>query len=155
MHREFCALLLSPPTRRCGLKYITRDLLYAIITSPPTRRCGLKSAAVLHRSAPPSQSPPTRRCGLKSAFDGPAISILCHLLRGGVDWNTPHTHLISLRNGHLLRGGVDWNRIMSGLSDQAWRCHLLRGGVDWNQSASLSLSASVMSPPTRRCGLKF
>ena len=49
-----------------------------------------------------------------------------------------------------------WIEIKVRCSDcSSGSCHLLRGGVDWNRVAWKLYRYARMSPPTRRCGLKF
>ena len=77
-------------------------------------------------------SPPSRRRGLKSCGNVETRRSKSRLLRGGVDWNLNY-----IQTRHPLF------------------CRLLRGGVDWNPFLAISKSDGLLSPPSRRRGLKY
>ena len=60
----------SPPIRRCGLKFLRCKQLNQshLLLSPPIRRCGLKFS-ILSLILTTGASPPIRRCGLKFHID--------------------------------------------------------------------------------------
>ena len=101
---------VSPPTRRCGLKYMGYRRNYG-------PECHLLRGGVDWNSdafwcmSGALRSPPTRRCGLKLICIHWMRYMLRHLLRGGVDWNYSFLKMNLLKSCHLLRGGVDWNKI--------------------------------------------
>ena len=108
--------------------------------------------------------------------DSWGITICCsRLLLGGVDWNEEGSpiHTVVLRR--LLLGGVDWNpfnwfvnkallvasflevwiEMVILIISQLWvKCRLLLGGVDWNSYVIFFISKQLLSPPSRRRGLK-
>ena len=61
---DFCEILLSLPSRKCGLKYTQRNSLCTGGGSLPSRKCGLKYWNP-HVFIPPLLSLPSRKCGLK------------------------------------------------------------------------------------------
>ena len=56
--------------------------------------------------------------------------LICHSLRGSVDWNPEYDIAFSCRSGHSLRGSVDWNLtspmpfIIVSVSLPSWECGL-------------------------------
>ena len=124
----FVSSIVSPPTRRCGLKSALQRKQNKERWSPPTRRCGLKSVQMFVKKSP-TWSPPTRRCGLKSPWGGKRerlvavtsyaeVWIEIYILSSGQGaCESPPTRRCGLKSGHildviplpghLLRGGVD------------------------------------------------
>ena len=122
--------------------------------SPPIRRCGLKFYRWCHRINCIT-SPPIRRCGLKLNLSGNlSKACKCHLLYGGVDWNSFSCLSLCFLTRHLLYGGVDWN-LQQHIDCLFVNSHLLYGGVDWNIIRLDFVVLTIKSPPIRRCGLKF
>ena len=100
-----------------------------------------------------SLSHPAWVCGLKLDTGISLKNVICHTLRGCVDWNlaTVRTfgraaeshpawvcglkHVLYFQGNifwsHTLRGCVDWNRYGSTLYEVI-QSHTLRGCVDWN-----------------------
>ena len=124
-----CQEMLSPPSRRRGLKSCIQLLCHRLFVasfaeawieiyfetdktkkpqSPPSRRRGLKYS-YLYYMLDDSVSPPSRRRGLKYFFNSLLVILFCRLLRGGVDWNIYKDTISNTLFGRLLRGGVDWN----------------------------------------------
>ena len=81
------------------------------------------------------------------------LLIMCHTLRGCVDWNRKIALAATSLDCHTLRGCVDWNLIALTTS----RCsasHTLRGCVDWNWIKLMATLAQCTSHPSWVCGLK-
>ena len=81
---------------------------------------------------------------------------ICHLPYGGVDWNT-----FTINRSRYCKGVTSHTEVWIEISTLHWInrricfCHLPYGGVDWNISVMLKVKVCLLSPPMRRCGLKF
>ena len=147
---------MSPPIRRCGLKYIVNiatTIKFIIVTSYT------EVWIEIHN------------------FLSSIVLIFCHLLYGGVDWNilnqcsylsinqSPPIRRCGLKlcmrlqmvwrlkSPPIRRCGLKFNLVPKLISVSF--CHLLYGGVDWNWLISCIYNCRYKSPPIRRCGLKY
>ena len=172
-------MTMSPPIRRCGLKYLLLTVYLCQLS-----RVTSYTEVWIEISMTASSCRCTLRHLLYGGVDWNPVPIsinrapTCHLLYGGVDWNSNIIISTFTISCHLLYGGVDWNEIYmlieSGdtmvtsytevwieilnqhLEDnRVYQSHLLYGGVDWNYSCKVVLILNIWSPPIRRCGLKF
>ena len=121
---------MSPPTRRCGLKFSCCQMLKDMEKSPPTRRCGLKLEEI-------------------ESMEYPAG----HLLRGGVDWNgisesskapigvTSYAEVWI----EICTDVLTWSSVFVTSYAEVWI--EMKGWFDGKEKER--------SPPTRRCGLKY
>ena len=77
-------MLLSPPSRRRGLKFISVNIMAVCTWSPPSRRRGLKFPCKIE-DLQEEKSPPSRRRGLKYIVCTILFIKYSRLLLGGVD----------------------------------------------------------------------
>ena len=151
--------------------WIETNLMSSIIgsgkKSHPSWVCGLKPPRKWWRTSL-RKSHPSWVCGLKhyQALQEEVI-ILCHTLRGCVDWNDKKIIINSAEEGHTLRGCVDWNFpnmpciAQRSRSHPSWVCglkqrwctrdllrwrHTLRGCVDWNLYVPFWLCSPYVTP---------
>ena len=100
---------------------------------------------------------PSWECGLKclcNLVNNPAV--VCHSLRGSVDWNYNSSATQNLGGVcHSLRGSVDWNLLKPQDYEQLASSHSLRGSVDWNMALVASMVVEDVSLPSWECGLKL
>ena len=71
--------------------------------------------------------------------------VVCHTLRGCVDWNIDIEKSTISRRSHTLRGCVDWNT-WNIVKVYKKSCHTLRGCVDWNRAFSASYCFCLVTP---------
>ncbi len=113
-------------------------------------------------------SHPAWVCGLKHYMADWQQWLLCHTLRGCVDWNMMVlSHILKRVKSHpawvcglklsvaftitlspfchTLRGCVDWNRAWYSPVNE-WGSHTLRGCVDWNRRIWIKLKKKVVTP---------
>ena len=147
------ASMASPPSRGRGSKLRRAVMDAAGDLSPPSRGRGSKlglAMALPHRV-------------IVAPFAGAWIETIDRHgdwtnragrpLRGGVDRNRLHLHLLGHGLGRPLRGGVDRNTIVM-MRLMFARRRPLRGGVDRNKSYETSYAWATESPPSRGRGSK-
>ena len=113
----------------------------------------IETSVALQKSQEVVRSHPSWVCGLKLSSKRLRTLLLCHTLRGCVDWNMPSVVYILSMTSHTLRGCVDWNPYRSVIKDfprrshPSWVCGL-------KLHIGLRLNKPLLSHPSWVCGLK-
>ena len=169
-------MMLSLPSRKCGLKSSSKGKDGKYYKSLPSRKCGLKYY-ILSTPCGCKMSLPSRKCGLKYLLTIYIVGVYSrHFPRGSVDWNNNHPDeqyslwsLPSRKCGlKLMKQGIDCrsNQVTSlaevwieinlrygnGCNDFS---HFPRGSVDWNAWKNEIKWYLSWSLPSRKCGLKY
>ena len=145
-------MLLSPPSRRRGLKFSVGCFTTPFITSPPSRRRGLKFNKfykLFRRNNVASFSEAwieifikraKQECSQVASFSEAWIEIQNSKKRRLLPKSPPSRRrglkydwdiATAAQPGRLLLGGVDWNTPEEKKCMEE-QCRLLLGGVDWN-----------------------